>query len=1186
MNMPEVNIKELLLSTFARQRQHPDIISAIFNGAPRVSVSGLWGSSVAMMLASLYEQTRRSLLVITPSRQKAESLVGDLQTLYLLSSDDDAKRPQGILPLKPLDVSAWEEEFPGDHQQHELLKALRLFFDQRGVIAVGSIDSVIRLVPPRSIFQDFSMEISTGSSLVPYEQLTTKLVQFGYHRVEVVDSYGEYAVRGGVIDVYSPDNPLPLRIEYTGDIIETMRQFDPYTQRTVGSLKGAKIYPAAPAHPHPRIIEHARNRLEQLSQDGMIPDDKAMKLFDDLLTEQRALQFEYLLPLFYDKLQSIFDYLSPETLIVMVEEETARERFQPIYQSLRRDYETSAQDRFQCPFEELFLSPGQADELMSRFQQVSLNHLILEHLAEDDCFELQIENPPLYKGKIENLANEMKELLAYYRHLVLLLPNENMVRSLLRALTEFELDELFYLDEQGDYKPKQQKSSHLGQLHIATGNLSSGLVLPEGDLLLLSSYELFREKIKQPKSPPRVVRFISSLRDLKVGDYIVHSEHGIGLYKGLVHLATNGTGGEFILLEYAGNDKLYLPLDNLHLVQKYRGGDACKVTLDRLGGTRWQRVKERVKESVREMAEELLKLYSEREALTGYPFAPDTHWQAEFEADFEYEETEDQLRAVAEIKKDMESPRIMDRLVCGDVGYGKTEVAMRAAFKAVIEGKQVALLCPTTVLAQQHLETFRARFKNFPVKIDMISRFRSAAECRDIEKKLKTGDIDIIIGTHKLLGSKIDFRDLGLLIIDEEQRFGVVQKERLKEMRKKVDVLTLTATPIPRTLYMSISGIREISMINTPPLNRRAIKTHICKFQENVIRDAMRYELDRGGQVYFVHNRIDTIDKMASFLQRLVPEAKIVIGHGQMSESKLERIMYDFARGKYDILVSTTIIENGLDIPTVNTIIINRADRFGLAQLYQLRGRVGRDRYQAHAYLLVPSHQLVSDVARKRLTVLRELRELGSGFKLAAHDLEIRGAGNLLGPEQHGHIQAVGFDMYCKLLKDTVAELKGEHVQEDFEVTMRLKQEAKIPAEYIPDTNLRILVYQRLANAKSKLELVEIRQELSDRFGKLPKQAEMLIEKMALRLSCLRLGIDKVEVKKGAIHLTFKPDAPIEPRSFLRVIGRSPNISWDEKTTTMQISVTEKTESNPFDYLQQVLSGLSAIGQEFAQQRS
>jgi transcription-repair coupling factor (superfamily II helicase) len=683
---------------------------------------------------------------------------------------------------------------------------------------------------------------------------------------------------------------------------------------------------------------------------------------------------------------------------------------------------------------------------------------------------------------------------------------------------------------------------------VAIGRLSRGFRLADAALQIYAETDVFEEERVGHERRRSVARtFLSEFRDLKVADLVVHVDHGIGRFIGLRKIPVGADTLEFMELRYAGEDKLFVPVERLDLVQKYSG--AAHPTLDKLGGASWEKAKTRVKKAMRDMADELLKLYAARKAIQGHAFSPDTHWQEEFEAAFEYDLTPDQQAATVDIRRDMEAASPMDRLLCGDVGYGKTEVAMRAAFKAVMDGKQVAFLAPTTVLAFQHLKTLRSRFAAFPVRIEMVSRFRSKSEQKTTLAELAAGRVDIIVGTHRLLSKDVQFRDIGLLIVDEEQRFGVAHKERLKQMRKKVDVLTMTATPIPRTLNMSLVGIRDMSIIETPPRDRLAIQTHVVKFDQRVIAGAIRNELERNGQIYFVHNRVESIHSVASLIQRLVPEARVVVGHGQMSEDALERVMVDFVSRQFDVLIATTIIENGLDIPNANTMVVNRADRYGLAQLYQLRGRVGRSDRRAYAYLLIPPEEGLSLVARKRLAAIKEFSDLGSGFRVAALDLEIRGAGNLLGGEQSGHIEAIGFEMYMKLLEETVRDLKGEPVEDEARAAVNLKVELRIAEDYIADMNQRLSVYRRLAASRSDDALDAALDEVRDRYGPPPHSLLVLSHYARLRLRADRLRVESLDREGQFVVFKFRQDAPIDPTRLANLLKRRSDIQLTPPAT-------------------------------------
>ncbi|MBI2188619.1 MAG: transcription-repair coupling factor [Acidobacteria bacterium] len=758
----------------------------------------------------------------------------------------------------------------------------------------------------------------------------------------------------------------------------------------------------------------------------------------------------------------------------------------------------------------------------------------LEELAVDEGARHVSCQPTLeFRGRVPEWIADIREARTRGDAVVFVAESHGRAERTLEILQEYEVVAV---------PVERAEDAHAASVLVAVGSLSRGFRLVGAALQIYAEADVFEEERRAAQKRPGVARaFLSDLRDLKVGDLVVHVDHGIGEFVGLKQLGVRGAADatqEFLELRYAADDKLFVPVERLDLVQKYTGG--ARPALDRLGGTSWEKAKTRVKKAMRDMAEELLKLYAQRKAVPGHAFSPDTHWQEEFEGAFPYELTPDQATAIADIKQDMEAETPMDRLLCGDVGYGKTEVAMRAAFKVVMDGKQVAFLAPTTVLAFQHLKTLRDRFAGFPVTIDMVSRFRTKPEIKEILAGVASGKVDIIVGTHRLLSKDVAFKDLGLLIVDEEQRFGVAHKERIKQLRKKVDVLTMTATPIPRTLNMSLVGIRDMSIIETPPKDRLSIQTNVVRFDAPVIERAVRNEMARAGQVYFVHNRVESIYSVGNLLQRLVPEAKVVVGHGQMGEEELERAMLGFVERKYDVLLATTIVENGLDIPNANTIIVNRADRYGLSQLYQLRGRVGRSDRPAYAYLLIPPPESLSPVARKRLAAIKEFSDLGSGFRVAALDLEIRGAGNLLGGEQSGHIDAVGFEMYMKLLEEAVRELKGEEVEEAVRATVNLRVDLKIDEGYISEMNQRLTVYRRVAASRSEKELQAVLDEARDRYGPAPDSVLNLAEYGRIRIMADRLGIDTIDREGRLVVIKFRPQANVDPMRLIKVVQAYP----------------------------------------------
>ncbi len=1046
-------------------------------------LTGLTPAARALALAS-FAAPRAPVFAVTATDADLETAIADarffLGTLTGLS-DDELERT--VLPYPSLEVDPYRGMSPHLDVVAARARVLHALASNTARIVIASSRALLPRVSPPSQMLAAGFDLHAGSEIDP-AALASRLAEAGFSPEDPVDQHGEFFRRGGVLDVFPPADAEPARIEFVGDTIESIRRYDPGTQRSTGEIERLVIVPMRDVLPRP-------------DSDG---------------TEADA-----------DRSGTIFDYLINARLVA-IEPEDVEKQGRAYADQIEASY-TEAKERGKNvpPPSDVIVG---WEEAIGRLRGATA----LEQLAidESDAPASHVSCQPIaeFQGRIPDWVDELKKSRERGDITVFVAATPGRAERTLELLADYEI-----LAESIEGAEQTRHATVL----VGVGSLSKGFRLPAAGLQLYAETDVFDEERhvrERRKSASRT--FLSDFRDLKVGDLVVHVDHGIGRFVGLKKMQVGHEPVEFMELRYAGDDKLFVPVERLDLVQKYTGG--AHPSLDRLGGTTWEKAKTRVKKAMRDMAEELLKLYAQRKAVPGHAFAPDSHWQQEFNSAFEYDLTPDQVSAITDITRDMESASPMDRLLCGDVGYGKTEVAMRAAFKAVMDGKQVAFLAPTTVLASQHLKTLRERFSGFPVSIDMVSRFRTKQEQKATLAQLAEGKVDIIVGTHRLLSKDVIFRDLGLLVVDEEQRFGVTHKEKIKQMRKKVDVLTMTATPIPRTLNMSLVGIRDMSVIETPPRDRMAIQTQVVKFDQPVIARAIRNELERGGQIYFVHNRVESIFSIASLITRLVPEARVVVGHGQMNDDDLEKVMLDFVAKKYDVLVSTTIIENGLDIPNANTMIVNRADRYGLAQLYQLRGRVGRSDRRAYAYLLIPPEETLSSVARKRLAAIREFSDLGSGFRIAALDLEIRGAGNLLGGEQSGHIEAVGFDMYMKLLEEAVRELKGEEIEDDRRATINLNIDLKIDESYIPDMNQRLAIYRRMASARDLGTLDRLLDEVRDRYGAPPASILNLAEYGRLRVTAERLGIDSIEREGAALVLKFRNDARIEPPQLLRLV--------------------------------------------------
>ncbi|HWK08903.1 MAG TPA: transcription-repair coupling factor, partial [Vicinamibacterales bacterium] len=893
-----------------------------------------------------------------------------------------------------------------------------------------------------------------GDEISPVD-LGDRLAAAGYTRQDPTDEPGEFSVRGGVVDFYPAGARQPIRLEFIGDNVESLRTYDPGTQRSIEPVDQVHVEP---------LTELLFGDTDDLDRSATIVD---------YLTAAQPLVFVSE----PDEVKAAF-VKQRDQIDASHAEAVRKQNRAPEPQSIVVDWDTVAP----------LIDGATGLETLALGTEGEVRHVATQPAME-------------FAGRVPDWVADLRAARQAGETVVFVAHSQGRAERVVEMLADYQVPAAPI--ERGE-------DAHASSVLVAVGHLSKGFRLPDAGLQLWAETDVFdEERHTHEKRRSAAKTFLSDFRDLKVGDLVVHVDNGIGVFVGLKKINVGIETQEFMELRYAGDDKLFVPVERLDLVQKYTG--ASRPALDRLGGTSWEKAKTRVKKAMRDMAEELLKLYASRKAVPGHAFSADSHWQQEFEDAFEWELTVDQKNAVDDIKRDMEAPTPMDRLLCGDVGYGKTEVAMRAAFKSVMDGKQVALLAPTTVLTFQHEKTLKERFAAFPVRIDMVSRFRTKAEQKATLEDLEAGKVEIIVGTHRLLSKDVKFRDLGLLIVDEEQRFGVAHKEKIKQIKKRVDVLTMTATPIPRTLNMSLAGIRDMSIIETPPKDRLSIQTNVVKFDQEVMRRAIGNEMERGGQIYFVHNRVESIYSMADLLHRLVPQARIGVGHGQMGEDELEKVMLAFMAHKYDVLLATTIIENGLDIANANTMIINRADRYGLSQLYQLRGRVGRSDRRAYAYLLVPPEDNLSPIAKKRLAAIREFSDLGSGFRVAALDLEIRGAGNLLGGEQSGQIEAVGFDMYMKLLEQTIKELKGEEIEDEIRANVNLRVDLRIDESYIPDMNQRLTVYRRMAGVRSEEELRKVIEEARDRYGPPPASIENLAEYAFIRLLADRIGIESID---------------------------------------------------------------------------
>jgi transcription-repair coupling factor (superfamily II helicase) len=1138
-------VRELLVDLehcdpFERVRRHLSF------AAGRKRVSGLSATTRALYLPLFARAAQIPLVVIVADNKAADSLQLTLRAACELTGAVEAER---VLKLPAHDVLPFENLSPHPDVQEQRASVLWKIATGGAAIVIVPVEAASMRVFPADFYAGLGRVLRRDEE-IDLDELTTHLASVGYSPMDIVEMPGQFTRRGGIFDVYSPEADRPVRVELFGDEIESLRKFEPESQRSSAAVAEAWLLPLTETPVSEELLAAVHQRLTGSRLDADDPELLSRALVAGGVTVFPG--WEFFCPVAGAD-RTIFD-LFPKVQVLVEEPAMVSNQLDRWWNKVEQRHERSGIGSLITPTD-IYLSP---DELLAKIRflpGLEMDQLGAVDVLEDDVNpmdEIAFSSRPTlrFHGSIPAFLQQIKSLAEQETRMLLVAPNQGEVERLAGLLREY--GQPYRLGSRAQVPGSEQaydESSHLaGDFRtpvIVQSAISSGVSFPDCNLFIFGANDFSDEAdvAARPvarKAKSKTAAFVSDFRDLTVGDYVVHVEHGIARYMGLKEIEQEGLRVEFMVLEFAEQARLYVPLTRLDLIQKYRSTDAGPApVLNRLGSQQWAKTKARVRKAMQDMADELLKLYAQRKAAHGHSFPPDNEFQREFEDAFDYNETEDQLSAIADIKRDMESPLPMDRLLVGDVGYGKTEVAMRAAFKAVQDGRQVAVLTPTTVLSFQHFETFKNRFKLFPITVEMISRFRSPKEQKSILERVEAGKVDILIGTHRLLSKDLQFHNLGLLVVDEEQRFGVRHKERLKQMRREIDVLAMSATPIPRTLHMSLVGLRDMSVIETPPKDRMAIQTVVARFDEKLIRSAIELELERGGQVYFVHNRVETIYEISNKIRELVPQARITVGHGQMSEGELERVMLAFMHGEYDVLVATTIIENGLDIPLANTILISRADRHGLSELYQLRGRVGRSNRRAYSYLLIPPEQELTEIARRRLAALKEFSDLGAGFKIAALDLELRGAGNMLGGEQSGHIEAVGFEMYTSMLAHAVNELKGEEQPQRATTQLNLAIGLRIEETYIEEENQRLRIYKKIAGAQDEGALGEIRAELEDRYGELPPGMHRLLEAASLRLFCERIGVAQVDRKRDQFHVRFNGQAGIDPGRLMKLVAQN-----------------------------------------------
>jgi transcription-repair coupling factor (superfamily II helicase) len=1108
-----------------------DCLKALAKKTKAQLIYGLNGSSRTLLMAAIQLRTGCPVLIVAADTVRAGKIYEDL--LPVLGEEEVFLFP-GKEMLSYYNILSESSDVP-----QQRVAALRALSRKGSPVVVTTADGMLSKMPPAARWHDFGLTLRAGDEQAR-DTLLGRLLSAGYERADMVEVPGQLAVRGGIIDIFPVGEVRPCRIEFFGDTVDSIRDFDSRTQRSSEKRPILQLSPAREVVIGREERERAINLLsrelqttEERARQGKtaVPAALALRVREHLEQLREGHYFpgiDQYLAYFYPVMSSLFAYFPEETLIFVDDPLRCDEKAQQLSRELREAQSTllvqgellAGQTDLTWDFQQLL---AEMEQPLLAFSQFVQN---LPSRPFRQSFSLSAQPAPRFLGQWEILAHELSHWRDQGYRTVILASSRERGSSLAEMLAGRGIAAV-PAAKTPDFQPRT--------VMLLQGSLEEGFVLPALKLAILTEQDILPQRKKQRRLKGKEGLQIADYQELAVGEYVVHEQHGIGQYLGIRTLEVGGAYRDYLYVQYAGNDKLYVPVEQIDVIRKFVGVEGKNPKLYALGGGEWNRVKVRVQASIQELARELLSLYAARETVTGYAFSPDQPWQKDFEATFPYEETADQLQATAEVKEDMEKSRPMDRLLCGDVGFGKTEVALRAAFKAVMDGKQVAFLVPTTVLAQQHYRNFLERFAGFPVNVAMLSRFSSAAEQKETLRGATGKSVDILVATHRLLSRDVRFHDLGLLIVDEEQRFGVRHKEKIKMLKQNVDVLTMTATPIPRTLHMSLAGVRDMSIIETPPEDRYPIQTYVLEYSDLLVREALLREIARGGQAYFVHNRIGTIEKWSAHLQQLLPEANIAVAHGQMPEGQLERVMLEFLNGRHDILLSTTIVEAGLDIPNVNTIIINEADKFGLSQLYQLRGRVGRSNRIAYCYLTYHKEKVLTEAAEKRLQAIKEFTELGSGMKIALRDLEIRGAGNILGPEQHGFVMAVGFDLYIKLLDEAIRAYQGKQREERVPPRVEISVDAFLPASYIADTRQKIVFYQKIATLQDLEQVRDIREELSDRFGSLPPAAENLLLVAELRLLAEQYSVSTISEEKKEVMVRFHPGQHPESSGLMAV---------------------------------------------------
>ncbi len=1139
----------------------------------------MWGidKNVMMPLAEVIRSDNKFLLIVTYDESRAEKLYEEYR-FY--------NKNVYLYPAK--DALFYYADVHGNATVRKRLEIFKRIYEEKETVVITTIDGLMDKIPALSDIMGDVIEIKKGNT-IDVSALKKKLSTFGYDNVPMVEEAGQFCVRGGIIDIYPLTEECPYRIELWGDEIDSIRSFDAESQRSIENLEGFSIYPASEftltdkrllaglkkiEAEHKKTAEKFKKEFKTEQYARLNKNVESIK--EELREFDSAAGIDSLVGYFYDETVSFLDYFKDDAFIFIDEQDRVAERARVYAQ----EFSMSMESRLTGGY----ILPGQADVLYDdKFiiaKLASRKTLLASGLYsnrkvfnEKEVIHFESRSLITYDNSFDNLMSDLEKWRKKDYRIVIISPSQTRARRIASNLSQNDIPAFFSQDKKRKLLPKE--------IMVTVGNITEGFEIKESALTVISESDIFKDKKnKKKKSLPKYSGDkINGLNEITVGDYVVHERHGIGIYKGIEKVETDGRLKDYINIEYGDGGKLFIPVEQLDKIGKYAGKEAKKPKLNKLGGTEWEKVRAKVRSHVDDLAKELINLYAARQSVKGFKYPPDTEWQKEFEEMFPYEETPDQMKAIEETKADMESDKIMERLICGDVGFGKTEIAIRAAFKAVQSDKQVAYLVPTTILAQQHYETFTERMKKYPVNIKMLSRFCTAKEQKEAIAGLKNGTVDIIIGTHRLLSKDVEYKNLGLLIIDEEQRFGVRHKEKIKQMKNNVDVLTLTATPIPRTLHMSLIGLRDISLLEEAPVDRRAIQTYVMEYDREFVKEAINRELTRNGQVYYVYNRVNNIENITMELQAMLPDARVAFAHGKMKERELEQIMHEFINKEIDVLVSTTIIETGLDIPNVNTIIIHDAENFGLSQLYQLRGRVGRSSRTAYAFLMYRRDKMIKEVAQKRLQAIREFTDLGSGYKISMKDLEIRGAGNLLGADQSGHMEAVGYDLYCKMLGDAIKRQSGLEQEEEFDTSVDIPVDAYIPDDYVKNEFLKLELYKRISRLEDREDLDAVYEEAKDRFGEPPKVFNRLLEVSYIKTLAHKSYIEDIKYKDGEVYYLMNPSAKIKVdlinKFIRRYKGRMRLVN--EKQSGFAVKTSKLIQEEMIDGIKSVIADIDTL---------